>query len=281
VTRYLVAGAGGMLGHDLRHALAGRDVTFTTRAELDVTDAQAALDAIADHDVVINATAYTKVDDAESHEDEAYRVNALGAENLAAGAAAAGARFVQVSTDYVFDGVATTPYAEDTALAPVSAYGRTKAAGERLAAAANPRTLIVRTAWLYGANGGNFPRTMLNAAASRDILTVVDDQRGQPTYTKDLAQRIVELLDSGATSGVFHGTNSGETTWFGLAREAFQLSGLDPERIQPTTSAAFVRPAPRPAYSVLGHDAWATIGLAPMRDWREALSEAVSAGAFE
>jgi len=281
VTRYLVAGAGGMLGHDLRDALAGREATFTTRAELDVTDAAAALEAAAGHDVVINATAYTKVDDAESDEDQAYLVNATAAENLAAAAAATGARFVQVSTDYVFDGVATTPYAEDASIAPVSAYGRTKAAGERLAAAANPRTLIVRTAWLYGANGASLPRTLLKAAASRDTFTVVDDQHGQPTYTKDLAERIVALLDSGAESGIFHGTNSGETTWFGFAREAFRLSGLDPERIQPTTSADFVRPAPRPAYSVLGHDAWASIGLAPMRDWREALAEAVSAGAFK
>ena len=281
MTRYLVAGAGGMLGHDLRDALAGREATFTTRAELDVTDAAAALEAAAGHDVVINATAYTKVDDAESDEDQAYLVNATAAENLAAAAAATGARFVQVSTDYVFDGVATTPYAEDASIAPVSAYGRTKAAGERLAAAANPRTLIVRTAWLYGANGASLPRTLLKAAASRDTFTVVDDQHGQPTYTKDLAERIVALLDSGAESGIFHGTNSGETTWFGFAREAFRLSGLDPERIQPTTSADFVRPAPRPAYSVLGHDAWASIGLAPMRDWREALAEAVSAGAFK
>lgn len=280
MTRYLVAGAGGMLGHDLQRALDGRDATFTTRAELDVTDPAAALQAVAGHDVVINATAYTKVDDAESDEDIAYLVNATGARNLAAAAAATGARFVQVSTDYVFDGTATTPYAESTALAPVSAYGRTKAAGERLAAAANPRTLIVRTAWLYGAHGGNFPRTMLKAAASRDTLTVVDDQRGQPTYTRDLADRIVALLDTGAESGIFHGTNSGETTWFGLAREAFELSGLDPERIQPTTSADFVRPAPRPAYSVLGHDAWASVGLTPLRDWHAALAEAVKDNAF-
>ena len=280
MTRYLVAGAGGMLGHDLRDALAGRDATFTTRAELDVSDAAAALEAAADHDVVINATAYTKVDDAESDEDQAYLVNATAAENLAKAAAAAGARFVQVSTDYVFDGVATTPYAENAAIAPVSAYGRTKAAGERLAATANPRTLIVRTAWLYGANGASLPRTLLKAAVSRDTFTVVNDQSGQPTYTKDLAERIVALLDSGAESGIFHGTNSGETTWFGFAREAFRLSGLDPERIQPTTSADFVRPAPRPAYSVLGHDAWATVGLAPMRDWRDALADAVAAGAF-
>ena len=280
MTRYLVAGAGGMLGHDLRDALAGRDTTFTTRAELDVTDAAAALEAASGHNVVINATAYTKVDDAESDEDQAYLVNATAAENLAKAAAAAGARFVQVSTDYVFDGVATTPYAEDAAIAPVSAYGRTKAAGERLAAAANPRTLIVRTAWLYGANGASLPRTLLKAAASRDTFTVVNDQSGQPTYTKDLAERIVAVLDSGAESGIFHGTNSGETTWFGFAREAFRLSGLDPERIQPTTSADFVRPAPRPAYSVLGHDAWAAVGLAPMRDWRDALADAVAAGTF-
>ena len=150
--KYLITGAGGMLGHDLQEALAGREVTALSRAELDVTDADAVLAAVADHDVVINAAAYTKVDDAESHEDEAYAINATGAANLARAAAKHGAILVQLSTDYVFDGTATTPYAEDAPLNPVSAYGRTKGEGERLAQEANPdRTIIIRTAWLYGA----------------------------------------------------------------------------------------------------------------------------------
>ena len=278
--RYLVVGAGGMLGTDLQTALAGREVTALTRSRLDVTDASAVAAAVAGHGVVINASAYTKVDDAESHESDAFAVNAVGAGNLATAAAAAGAKLVQVSTDYVFDGAATTPYAESTPTAPVSAYGRSKAEGERLVLAAHPDgSYIVRTAWLYGENGGNFARTMLSLAASRPTVSVVDDQLGQPTWTLDLANQIVALLDDDAPAGVYHGTNSGSTSWFGFARAVFAESGLDPDRVLPTTSADFVRPAPRPAYSVLGHDAWTAAGIAPMRPWREALAAAVAAGA--
>ncbi len=281
MTRYLITGAGGMLGRDLQTALGGRAVTAAARRELDIADADAARDAVRGHDVVINAAAYTKVDDAESHEDDALRVNALGAENLARAAAEEGAVLVQLSTDYVFDGSATSPYAEDAPLAPVSAYGRTKAEGERRALAAHPEgTIIVRTAWLYGQHGPNFAATMLALAAQRDTLTVVDDQRGQPTWTHDLAEQIVRLLDSGARRGVVHGTSSGETTWFGFARAIFEEAGLDPERVQPTDSSTFVRPAPRPAYSVLGHDAWAPLGLEPIRDWRSALADAWRSGAI-
>ena len=278
--RYLVVGAGGMLGTDLQTALAGREVTALTRSRLDVTDASAVAAAVAGHGVVINASAYTKVDDAESHESDAFAVNAVGAGNLATAAAAAGAKLVQVSTDYVFDGSATTPYAESTPTAPVSAYGRSKAEGERLVLAAHPDgSYIVRTAWLYGENGGNFARTMLSLAASRPTVSVVDDQLGQPTWTLDLANQIVALLDNDLPAGVYHGTNSGSTSWFGFARAVFAESGLDPDRVLPTTSADFVRPAPRPAYSVLGHDAWTAADIAPMRPWREALAAAVAAGA--
>jgi len=278
--RYLVVGAGGMLGTDLQTALAGREVTALTRSRLDVTDASAVAAAVAGHGVVINASAYTKVDDAESHESDAFAVNAVGAGNLATAAAAAGAKLVQVSTDYVFDGAATTPYAESTPTAPVSAYGRSKAEGERLVLAAHPDgSYIVRTAWLYGENGGNFARTMLSLAASRPTVSVVDDQLGQPTWTLDLVNQIVALLDNDAPAGVYHGTNSGSTSWFGFARAVFAESGLDPDRVLPTTSADFVRPAPRPAYSVLGHDAWTAADIAPMRPWREALAAAVAAGA--
>jgi dTDP-4-dehydrorhamnose reductase len=279
VTRYLITGANGMLGRDLQSALSGREVTALGRADLDVTDAAAVAAAVAGHDVVINCAAYTKVDDAEAHEDDAYAVNATGAGNLAAAAAAVGASIVQVSTDYVFDGSATSPYAEDTARAPISAYGRTKAAGEELVLARNPgRATIVRTAWLYGANGPNFAKTMLALAAARETWSVVDDQLGQPTWTADLAAQIVELLDADAPAGVYHGTNSGEASWFEFARAVLDESGLDPERITPTDSSAFVRPAPRPAYSVLGHDAWAAAGLREMRPWREALADAVRHG---
>jgi dTDP-4-dehydrorhamnose reductase len=230
--------------------------------------------------VVINAAAYTKVDDAESHESDALAINATGAEILARATANAGARYVLLSTDYVFDGLATTPYAEYEPRHPVSAYGRTKAEGERLALETNPRTSIVRTAWLYGEHGPNFARTMLRLASERDEVSVVTDQIGQPTWTADLANQIVALLDADAPPGIYHGTNSGQTSWYEFARAIFRSAGLDPARVKPTDSAQFTRPAPRPAYSVLGHDAWHRAGLAPMRDWREALHDAFRTGAL-
>lgn len=272
MTRYLIAGAGGMLGHDLQAALAGRAVTALDRRSLDITDAEACLEAVGGHDVVINAAAYTAVDAAESDEEAARLVNAVGAENLARASAAHGAVMVQLSTDYVFAGDATAPYSEDAPLAPVSAYGRTKADGERRVRAAHPDgAIIVRTAWLYGAHGPNFVSTMERLAGERETLTVVDDQRGQPTRTHDLAAQIVLMLDSGVRSGVLHGTSAGATTWFDFARAIFRLHGWDEQRVQPVSSAEFVRPAPRPAYSVLGHDAWHRIGIAPIRPWHDAL----------
>jgi len=279
--RILIAGAAGMLGQDLQKALAGRDVMALSRADLDVTDRDAVLAAAVGHDVIVNASAYTKVDDAETHEDDAYAINALGTENLAVAAARNGARFVTVSTDYVFDGHATEPYAEDTPRDPINAYGRTKAAGEELALAAHPDgTFVVRTAWLYGAGGPNFAKTMVKLAGSHETVSVVDDQLGQPTWTGDLAAQIVALLDSDAPAGVYHGTNSGQTSWYGFARAVFAQAGLDPERVKPTDSSTFVRPAPRPSYSVLGHDGWARAGLAPLRPWEDALAAATAEGLF-
>ena len=270
-----------MLGRDLQSALAGREVTALDRAQLDVTDLAAVHAAVAGHDVVINAAAYTKVDDAETHEHEAFAVNARGAHNLAIAASAASARLVQVSTDYVFDGTATTPYGEYTPHSPVSAYGRTKAAGERFVLEENPASsYIVRTAWLYGAHGPNFAKTMLRLSESHETVSVVIDQLGQPTWTADLARQIVGLLDAEAPFGVYHGTNGGQASWFDFARAVFEGAGLDPERVKPTDSSTFVRSAPRPAYSVLGHDAWRRAGLEPMRDWRLALTEAHRHGVF-
>jgi dTDP-4-dehydrorhamnose reductase len=275
MTRYLIAGAGGMLGHDLREVLAGRDVRALGRAELDITDASAVATVVRDVDVVVNAAAYTAVDDAETHENDAFAINATGAGNLARAAAEAGARFVQVSTDYVFRGDATTPYPEDAPLDPLGAYGRTKAAGERLVREAHPGAHIVRTAWLYGGHGRSFPRTMLRLAAERETVSVVTDQVGQPTWTRDLSSAIVALLDADAPAGIYHGTNSGRASWFDLARATFRLAGLDPERVVPAGGATLVRPAPRPAYSVLGHDAWTRVGLPAPRAWQDALEEAV------
>ncbi|WP_299527395.1 dTDP-4-dehydrorhamnose reductase [uncultured Streptomyces sp.] len=283
---WLVTGAGGMLGRDVLARLADEDVTAVAadRSTVDVADPASVRAAFEAHrpDVVVNCAAWTAVDDAESQEDAALRVNGTGAAVLAEACREAGAVLLQVSTDYVFPGDAGKPYAEDAPTGPRSAYGRTKLAGERAVLDALPdRGYVVRTAWLYGAGGGNFVRTMIKLEGVKDTLDVVDDQRGQPTWTVDLADRLVALgqaaLSGTAPAGVYHGTSGGETTWFGFTREIFRLLGADPERVRPTTSEAFVRPAPRPAYSVLGHDRWARAGIAPIRDWHEALDEAFPA----
>jgi dTDP-4-dehydrorhamnose reductase len=281
MTSYLITGASGMLGTDVVAALGGREVTALGRADLDVTDPDAVREAVAGHDVVINTAAYTKVDDAESDEETALSVNGAGAGNLATAAAEHGAKLVQYSTDYVFDGTATTPYREDAPVRPITAYGRTKAAGEQLATRANPDgTYILRTAWLYGHNGPNFASTMLRLAGERETVSVITDQVGQPTWTADLAARTVALLDADAPVGIYHATNSGQASWFDFAKAIFELAGLDPARVLPTDSSVFVRPAPRPPYSVLDHAGWAAAGLAPMRPWRTALEAAFAAGAI-
>ena len=276
MSRWLVTGAGGMLGHDLVAALGTRDVTAVGRDSLNITDPDACLAAVAGHDIVVNAAAWTAVDDAETQEAHAFSVNAVGAANLARACSAAGARMVQVSTDYVFAGDATSPYDEDAPLAPRSAYGRTKAAGEWAVRTHLPSaSWVVRTAWLYGAHGPNFVKTMARLASERGTVSVVDDQRGQPTWTVDLAQAIVALVEAEAPFGCYHGTSSGETTWFGFAQAIFAELGLDPARVLPTSSEAFVRPAPRPAYSVLGHAVGEGAGVDPLPTWQASLTRAL------
>ena len=281
MSRWLVVGSYGMLGQDLVAALGtapgAHQVTGVDRDSVDITDPDACLGAVAGHDIVVNAAAWTAVDEAETHEAQAFSVNAIGAANLARACSASGARMVQVSTDYVFGGDATSPYAEDAPLAPRSAYGRTKGAGEWAVRTYLPSTSwVVRTAWLYGANGPNFVKTMARLATERDTVSVVDDQRGQPTWTVDLAGAIVRLVEAQAPFGTYHGTSLGETTWFGLTQEIFRLLGHDPGRVLATSSDAFVRPAPRPAYSVLGHDAWEGASVAGLPDWRKSLAVAVA-----
>ena len=281
MTRYLITGAAGMLGRDLQEALAGRDVVALTRSELDITDAAAVASALAGVDVVFNCAAYTAVDAAETDEETADLVNGLGAATLAEATAAASAKLFQISTDYVFQGTATSPYPEDEPRDPLNAYGRSKALGEEGVLRLNPAGgYVVRTAWLYGRHGANFPATMLRLGRERDSVSVVADQVGQPTWTADLARQLVLLADSDAPAGVYHGTNAGQASWFDFAQATFQEAGLDPAKVMPTDSSQFVRPAPRPAYSVLGHDAWSRAGLEPMRDWRAALHEAASSGVF-
>jgi dTDP-4-dehydrorhamnose reductase len=281
-TAWLVTGARGQLGLDLQAALAvrGEDaVTALGRAELDLADeAQvrsvlrgwlAAAEESGRRPVVLNAAAYTAVDDAEQHEDDALVVNGAAPGWLAEELAGRG-RLVHVSTDYVFDGTASRPYGVDDRPAPRTAYGRTKLAGERAVAAAGGDAVVVRTAWVYAAHGTNFLRTMLRLESERPELTVVDDQAGSPTWTRDLAAGLVEAALSPA-QGVLHATNAGATTWCGFARRIFALVGADPERVRPVDTAAFPRPAPRPAYSVLDPASWAEAGLPPLPPWEDSL----------
>ena len=275
MTTVLITGASGMLGRDLSAVCDDLDVRPLTRADLDITHPDEVADAVSGVDVVVNCAAYTKVDQAEADIDEAMAANAVGPQVLATACTSSGARLIHLSTDYVFRGDAATPYSEDSPRDPVSVYGKSKAAGEEAVLATYPDgSVIIRTAWLYGEHGPSFPRTMLTAAATRDTLNVVDDQVGQPTWTKDLARQIRLVIDHDIRSGIFHGTNAGQTSWWNFAKTIFQTAGLDPDRILPTTSAEFVRPAPRPAWSVLSHDAWAAVGLPAMRNWDEAFAEA-------
>jgi dTDP-4-dehydrorhamnose reductase len=286
--RWLITGAGGALGHDLQAVLATHPdatVTAATRDELNITDPGSVRAAVMDSDIVINAAAYTAVDAAEEDEEQATRVNGWGPENLASACSLAFVPLLHLSTDYVLPGTATSPCPEDAETSPVNAYGRSKLAGETAVLTTLPDVgYVVRTAWLYGETGNNFVATMLKLAASRPEVSVVDDQRGQPTWTYALAQQVVALGEAAvagqAPSGVYHGTAAGEVTWFGLTKAIYTAAGLDPERVKPTTSDAFPRPAKRPAYSVLGHDRWAGTGVAVQPNWHDQLLEALKRPAF-
>ncbi|MGY1632316.1 dTDP-4-dehydrorhamnose reductase [Geodermatophilus sp. SYSU D01186] len=287
-TAWLVTGARGQLGGDLLAVLAGRPqdaVTAVGRAELDLTDeAQvrtvvrtwlAGARARGQRPVVVNAAAYTAVDAAETDESTALLVNGRAPGWLAEELAGHG-RLVHVSTDYVFDGTATRPYPVDAPVAPRSAYGRTKAAGERAVAAAGGEAAVVRTSWVYGAHGTNFVRTMAGRALSGAPVSVVDDQVGSPTWSADLAAGLVALgARPEPAPPVLHRTDEGAVSWFGLARAVYEEVGADAGLVSPTTTAAFPRPAPRPAYSVLDGSAWRAAGLPAPRPWRTALHEAL------
>ncbi|MGY1639424.1 dTDP-4-dehydrorhamnose reductase [Geodermatophilus sp. SYSU D00742] len=283
-TAWLVTGARGQLGGDLLAVLAGRRedaVTALGRAELDLTDEAQVRAVVRDwltaarahgrRPVVVNAAAYTAVDAAETDEPTALLVNGRAPGWLAEELAGHG-RLVHVSTDYVFDGTATRAYPVDAPVAPRSAYGRTKAVGERAVAAAGGDATVVRTSWVYGAHGANFVRTMAGRALSGASVSVVDDQVGSPTWSADLAAGLVVLgARTEPAPPVLHRTDEGSVSWYGLARAVYEEVGADPDLVTPTTTAAFPRPAPRPAYSVLDGSAWRAAGLPPARPWRAAL----------
>lgn len=275
MTTVVVLGASGMLGHAVVSELEGYDTRALTRADADLTDRSMLDDAIPRGAIVINTAAYTNVDGAESHRADAFAVNAEGVRHVAEVVRARHGRLIHISTDYVFDGIASTPYPEEAPRNPQSVYGTSKAEGEQYVQELLPDSgIIARTAWLYGLPGSNFPRTILTLGKERESLEVVNDQIGQPTSTLDVARMIRTLVASDTTSGIFHATNSGHASWFDLAQRLFTLAGWDPQRIRPVSSEAFPRPATRPHWSVLGHEVWLNQGLPAPRDWKDALDEA-------
>jgi dTDP-4-dehydrorhamnose reductase len=245
-----------MLGQDVMRVAGGAAVGLT-RSELDVTDRDAVRAALGPDDVVINCAAWTDVDGAEEHPEEALRVNRDGARNVAESVGAV----IYVSTDYVFDGIKGTPYVESDPVHPISEYGRSKAEGEGATLEANSRSHVVRTSWLFGPGGRNFVDTMLRVGAEQDRVRVVDDQVGQPTYTGHLAYALVDLAGS-EDFGLHHVSGQGQCSWYELARFAFEKAGVECE-VEPCTTAEFPRPAPRPVYSVLGSERTARQPMLP------------------
>ncbi len=277
--RILVTGADGMLGVDLVTELRtqGREVIASTVADMDITceaRVRDALNAIRP-DAVIHTAAYTAVDLAEKEKEKCLRVNTEGPVYLAGACRDINADLMYISTDYVFDGASDNPYIETDKPGPASVYGLSKRLGEEAVAALCPAHKICRTSWLigpHGITGTNFVEKILKAARDGRPLSVVSDQKGRPTFTFDLARLLIRLLDVPET-GVFHTTNSGEATWFDLARAALDLAGFADTPIRAVTSADFPGAAKRPANSLLDAPRLATLGIPPLRHWREALGD--------
>ena len=274
--RVLVTGAGGQVGREVLAALAGRDVVAADHQSLDVTDRDAVLGAMTTlaPDAVVHTAAWTAVDDCEADPDRAFAVNALGTRHVADGARRVGAHVLYVSTDYVFDGTKPAPYTEWDEPNPQSVYGHSKLAGER---ELGPEATVVRASWICGRYGTNMAKTILRLAGEHDTLTFVDDQRGHPTFADDLAGMLVRLLVD-RRPGVYHVTNQGAVSWFEFARAVLEAAGLDPQRVQPITTADLQppRPAPRPANSVLDNAALRLAGLPLLPDFREPLARLVA-----
>lgn len=278
--RIVITGAGGMVGRVLadQGRREGRDVLALTSADCDITNSDTVRGFVEPGDVVINCAAYTQVDAAETDQDRAHAINAVGPGNLATACARVGAGLVHISTDYVFGASAErrTPYEVDDPTGPVNIYGQTKLAGEQAVLSVKPDAYVVRTAWVYrGGDGKDFVATMRRLAAGDGPVDVVADQIGSPTYTGDLVTALLQIADGGVQPGVLHAINTGPASRFDLARATFAAFGADPERVRPVGSDRHPRPAPRPAYTVLSGHRSAEAGLRPLPDWREALVTAV------
>lgn len=280
---WLITGGSGQLGIAVSQELDKLGIAFDAwnSKDLDITQSSTVSEAIEklSPTVIINCAAWTDVDGAESHEIDASGVNSDGPENLAQAAKLSNSKLIHVSTDYVFSGESQTPWQIADEINPQSAYGRTKAQGEgRVLAIYHENSFIVRTAWLYSPWGKNFAKTMTKLAIKGDgEVRVVNDQVGQPTSASDLAKQLVELGLSISPAGIYHGTNSGQATWFEFAQEIFNLAGADVGRLTPVSSSEYQRPAKRPSYSVLSHDAWVSTSVESLRDWQIALADAMPA----
>jgi dTDP-4-dehydrorhamnose reductase len=275
--KVLIVGCLGMLGTDLMETFRPLyDVTGYDRPEMDISKLEACLAGVKEiePDIVINAAAFAQVDECEIREEEAFRINGSGAGNLSKAAASAGSLFVHYSTDYVFDGAKKDAYREEDAVNPQSIYGKSKLMGENLVRRNSPNHLILRTSWLFGRNGPNFIRTIVGAARKGTPLRVVDDQKGSPTYSKDLAAQTLKMIAAGCRS-TYHVTNSGYCTWFDLASRVLEWARIEGVPITSVSTSEFPRPAPRPANSTLANARLKEEGLSLMRSWEEAAREYV------
>ena len=272
--KILITGSNGMLGYDLQEVLKDyHELILTTSKTLDITDKQNTIDFICDAkpDIVINSAAYTDVDGCEENQDLAYAVNGDGVRNLALACKEVDCALVHISTDYVFDGAARDSIDENGQIGPISVYGKSKLEGEKAIQEILDKYFIVRTAWLYGINGKNFPKTMLELAKNHSEITVVYDEVGTPTYTPDLASGISQLIETDYY-GIYHLTNSGSCSWCEFARYIFEVAQSD-VKVIPVTASEFARPAPRPSYSVLNNKNWMEKGFKPLRSYKEAIKE--------
>jgi dTDP-4-dehydrorhamnose reductase len=272
--KVVVTGAAGQLGQDVLLELERKNhqAIGTDREQLDITNEEDVIAFISDvkPDVILHCAAYTNVDAAEEDEETAYQVNGIGTKNLALAAKQTGAKMLYISTDYVFNGTASEPYEVEQPTEPLGSYGRTKLAGEVFVQDILEQFFIVRTAWVFGAHGHNFVKTMLRLSKERGEVGVVHDQVGSPTYTVDLAKFMVELMETDKF-GIYHATNSGVCSWYEFAVEIFNQAGLN-VKVNPLTTEQFPRPAARPKYSVLSKKKIEQKGLTPLRDWKSALN---------
>ena len=278
--KWLIAGADGQLGRSLTEALTARSIEFTplARKELDITDLAKVIEVVtnSDAEIIVNAAAYTNVEQAELEPEKAFLVNESGTRNLAIASRQSNSKFLHFSTDYVFSGQRNEPWKVDSLVNPLSVYGKSKLAGELAAQQEyQENSIIIRTAWLYSPYGKNFYKTMLNLALRNDEqIRVVSDQFGQPTNALDLANLAIEAAINEVPAGAYHGSNAGSTNWCDFAREIFKLAGTDAGRVKAIPSAEFATKAPRPSYSVLDNTKWLDFKVEPLRPWQEAVSDA-------